>query len=151
MNVQIPHKTGSMFKELSVNWLLLEWMGLINQLLQGLPILSRKLIQYAQRATALHVTLNKCTFDEVIGFSKWPNPSSRTMALGSVEPPIKMTTRNLPEGKGAVRLTTLPASVYRLSQLLTSLRVSMACYRDSFTLPLRYCMRGPGYTKNLQT
>jgi hypothetical protein len=38
--------------------------------------------------------------DEVIEFFNWPNPSSRTMALGSTQPLIEMSTRNLPGGKG---------------------------------------------------
>jgi hypothetical protein len=38
--------------------------------------------------------------DEVIGFSNWPNPSSRTMALGSTQPLTEMSTKNLPGGKG---------------------------------------------------
>jgi hypothetical protein len=39
--------------------------------------------------------------DEVIGFFfNWPNPSSRTMALGSTQPLTEMSTRNLPGGKG---------------------------------------------------
>jgi hypothetical protein len=37
--------------------------------------------------------------DKVIGFI-WPNPSSRTVALGSIQPLIEMSTRNLPGGKG---------------------------------------------------
>jgi hypothetical protein len=37
--------------------------------------------------------------DEVIGFFTWPNPSSRSMALGSTQPLIEMSTRNLPGGK----------------------------------------------------
>jgi hypothetical protein len=36
--------------------------------------------------------------DEV-DFFNLPNPSSRTMALGSTQPPTKMSTRNLPGGK----------------------------------------------------
>jgi hypothetical protein len=36
--------------------------------------------------------------DEVIQFFNWPNPSSRTMALGSTQPLIETSTRNLPEG-----------------------------------------------------
>jgi hypothetical protein len=39
-------------------------------------------------------------YDEVIGFSHWPNPSSRTMTLGSTEPLTEMSTWNLPGGKG---------------------------------------------------
>jgi hypothetical protein len=38
--------------------------------------------------------------DEVIGFFNWPNPSSRTMGLGSTQPLTEMITRNLPEDKG---------------------------------------------------
>jgi hypothetical protein len=37
--------------------------------------------------------------DEVIGFFNLPNPSSRTMALGSTQPLTEMSTRNLPGGK----------------------------------------------------
>jgi hypothetical protein len=39
------------------------------------------------------------TPDEVIGFFNLPNPSSRTMALGSTQPLTEMSTRNLPGGK----------------------------------------------------
>jgi hypothetical protein len=50
--------------------------------------------------------------DEVIGFFNWPNPSSRTMALGSTQPLTEMSTRNLLRGKGrpvrgADNLTTI--------------------------------------------
>jgi hypothetical protein len=38
--------------------------------------------------------------DELTGFFNWPNPSSRTMALGSTQPLTEMSTRNLPGGKG---------------------------------------------------
>jgi hypothetical protein len=38
--------------------------------------------------------------DEVIGLFNCPNPSSRTMALGSAQPLTQMSTRNLPGGKG---------------------------------------------------
>jgi hypothetical protein len=37
--------------------------------------------------------------DEVIGFFNRPNPSSRTVALGSTQPLTEMSTRNLPGGK----------------------------------------------------
>jgi hypothetical protein len=41
--------------------------------------------------------------DEV-DFFKLPNPSSRTMALGSIQPLTELGTRNLPGGKmGPVR------------------------------------------------
>jgi hypothetical protein len=32
-------------------------------------------------------------------FFNWPNPSSRTMALGSTQPLTEMSTRNIPGGK----------------------------------------------------
>jgi hypothetical protein len=38
--------------------------------------------------------------DEVIGFFNWPNPSDRTMTLGSTQPLIEMSSRNIPGGKG---------------------------------------------------
>jgi hypothetical protein len=38
--------------------------------------------------------------DEVTEFFNWPNPSSRTMALGSTQPLTEMSTRNLHGGKG---------------------------------------------------
>jgi hypothetical protein len=40
--------------------------------------------------------------DKVIGFFNLPNPSSRTMALGSTHPltETRMSTRNLLGGKG---------------------------------------------------
>jgi hypothetical protein len=38
--------------------------------------------------------------DKVIKFFNWSNPSSHTMALGSTQPLTKMSTRNLPGGKG---------------------------------------------------
>jgi hypothetical protein len=38
--------------------------------------------------------------DEAIAFSSWPNPSSRTVALGSTHPLTEMSTRNLHGGKG---------------------------------------------------
>jgi hypothetical protein len=36
--------------------------------------------------------------DEITGFFNWPSPSIRTMALGSAQPLIEMSTRNLPAG-----------------------------------------------------
>jgi hypothetical protein len=35
-----------------------------------------------------------------IEFLNWPNPSSRTVALGSTQPLTEMSTRSLPGGKG---------------------------------------------------
>jgi hypothetical protein len=37
--------------------------------------------------------------DEVTAFFSWPNPSSRTLALGSTQLLTEMSTRNLPGGK----------------------------------------------------
>jgi hypothetical protein len=49
-------------------------------------------------------------FNEVIGFFKWPNPSSRTMALGSTHPLAGMSTRNLPGSKGRPACGSLDVS-----------------------------------------
>jgi hypothetical protein len=38
--------------------------------------------------------------DEVIGFFNFPNPSNRTMTMGSTQPLTEMSTRNLLGGKG---------------------------------------------------
>jgi hypothetical protein len=38
--------------------------------------------------------------DKVIPFFNWPNPSSRTMALGLTQPLTEMSTRNLDGSKG---------------------------------------------------
>jgi hypothetical protein len=38
--------------------------------------------------------------DEVTGIFNLPNPSSRTVAMGSTQPLTEMSTRNLPGGKG---------------------------------------------------
>jgi hypothetical protein len=56
--------------------------------------------------------------DEV-DFFNLPNPSSRTMALGSTQPLTKMSTRNLPGGVKSGRrvgLTTLLPSMSRMSE-----------------------------------
>jgi hypothetical protein len=37
--------------------------------------------------------------DDVTPFFNWPDPSSRSTALGSTQPLIEMTTKNLPGGK----------------------------------------------------
>jgi hypothetical protein len=81
--------------------------------------------------------------DEVYFFS-WPNPSSCTMALGSTQPLTEMSTRNIPGGDGrparkADNLTAIcEPIVYKMwePQHLTTLWVSTAHYRDTFTFSL---------------
>jgi hypothetical protein len=41
--------------------------------------------------------------DEAILFFNWPDPSRRTMALGSTQPLTEMSSRNLHEGEGEGR------------------------------------------------
>jgi hypothetical protein len=59
----------------------------------------------------------------LLDFFNLPNPSSRTMALGSTQPLREMSTRNLLGGKGRVARKTAP-SVSRLSRKCGSLKVS---------------------------
>jgi hypothetical protein len=76
-------------------------------------------------------------------FFKWPNPSGRTMALGSTQPLTEMSTRNIPGGKGrpahkADNLTAICEPIVQKMwepQHLTTLWASTACYRP-VTLPL---------------
>jgi hypothetical protein len=64
------------------------------------------------------------------------------MALGSTQPLMEMSTRNLPGGKGrpargADNLTAIcEPIVYKMwePRRLTTLWAFMACYRDSFTV-----------------
>jgi hypothetical protein len=79
-------------------------------------------------------------------FFNLPNPSSRTMALGSTQPLIKMSTRDIlgmflgVKGGQRVRLTTLLPAVSRLSRKCGNLNISQTSgspqpvNKDSFTL-----------------
>jgi hypothetical protein len=76
-----------------------------------------------------------------LDFFNLPNPSSRTMDLGSTQPLIEMSTRNLLGGTGrpvrkADNLTAIcEPIVWKMwkPRCLTTLWASMACYKDSFT------------------
>jgi hypothetical protein len=73
--------------------------------------------------------------DEV-DFFNWPNPSSRTMFLGSTHPLTEMSTRNIPGGGGGVKGVARKADEshrYPWANCLENMGASMACYRDSFT------------------
>jgi hypothetical protein len=83
--------------------------------------------------------------DEVIGFFNWSNPFSRTMALGSTQPLIEMSTRNLPGNKGwltmADKLTAISEPIlYKMwePRSPTILWASTGCYRESFTFSYLY-------------
>jgi hypothetical protein len=86
--------------------------------------------------------------NEVIGFFNWPNPSSRTMTLGSTQPLTEMSARNLSGGKGraargADNLTAIcEPIVYKMwePRRLTTLWAFTACYRDSFTILYLFTM-----------
>jgi hypothetical protein len=82
-----------------------------------------------------------------LDFSNWPNPSSRNMGLGSIQPLTEMSTRNLPRGKGwpVRKADNLTANCEPIvskmwdPQRLTTLWVSTACYRDRFTFLPEEC------------
>jgi hypothetical protein len=83
--------------------------------------------------------------NEVIFFN-WPNPSSRTMALGSSQPLTEMSTRNLTGGKWlpvlkANNLTDICKPIVWTMwepRRLTTPWGSMACYRDNSTFLTLY-------------
>jgi hypothetical protein len=84
--------------------------------------------------------------DEV-GLINLPNPSSRTMVLGSTQPLTEMSTRNLPGGKKrpAHRADnpTLPPSTSRMSGNVgasdsRNTRGLHGFYRDNFTFTFHF-------------
>jgi hypothetical protein len=50
--------------------------------------------------TVLQAGRLRVGFPMSLDFFNWPNPSGRTMALGSTQPLTETSTRNLPGGKG---------------------------------------------------
>jgi hypothetical protein len=94
--------------------------------------------------------------DEIIGFFIWPNPSSLTMALGSIRPLTEMSTRNLPGGKWrparkAGNLTTIcEPIIYKMwePRRLTTLWASTACYSDTFSFLRSWLIKA--LTQNLR-
>jgi hypothetical protein len=69
-------------------------------LILNIQILWPNLLQYWQLRHATSRKVAGLIPDEIIGFFNWPNPSSRTMALGSTQPLTEMSTKNLPGRKG---------------------------------------------------
>jgi hypothetical protein len=75
-------------------------------------------------------------------FSNWPNPSSRTMVVGSTQPLTEMSTRNISGGevKGGRRLRLTTSSPHLWVNCLQNVGASTShnpmglhdCYRDSF-------------------
>jgi hypothetical protein len=87
--------------------------------------------------------------DEVIGFFNWPNPSRRTIVLGSTKFLTEMNTRNLPRGKGrpARKADDNLTPIYKTTVQkmwepwrLSSLRAFTARYRDSFIFTFKMCV-----------
>jgi hypothetical protein len=87
--------------------------------------------------------------DEVIFFNL-PNPSSHTMALGSIQPLTELSTRNLPGGKNrpARRADNLAAICVPTENVGASTsrdpKGFHGLYRDNFTVPylMFHCSRG---------
>jgi hypothetical protein len=50
--------------------------------------------------TTLQAGRSRDRIPDAVDFFNLPNPSSRTVALGSTQPLTEMSTRNIPGGKG---------------------------------------------------
>jgi hypothetical protein len=91
--------------------------------------------------TMLQAGRSRDGIPDQVDFFNLPNPSSRTMALGSTQSLIEMSTRNIPGGEGrpARKTDNLTAIcepiIYKMwePQHLTNPWVSSARYRDTFT------------------
>jgi hypothetical protein len=94
--------------------------------------------------TTLQAGRSRDRIPNEVDFFNLFNPSSRTMALGSTQPLTEMSTRNILGGEGrparkADNFTAIcEPIVYKMwePQHLTTLWVSTARYRDSFTFTL---------------
>ena len=91
----------------------------------------------------------------VTGFFSDIFPSDRTMALGSTQLLVKMSTRNIPGGKGSrcVRLTTSPPSRAEFHEIWEpkppgTLWVTPGLLRDSFTFFTLYDVRATTKSPN---
>jgi hypothetical protein len=82
------------------------WRSLLGGANELFKHLKRNYILYWLKHHATSRKVAGSSPDEVIGFSNWRNPSSRTMALGSTQPLREMSTRNLPESKEQQALKT---------------------------------------------
>ena len=83
----------------------------------------------------------------VTGFCSDISPSDRSMALGSTQPLVKMSTRNIPGDKGGrcVRMTTSPPSRAECHEIEEpkppgTLWATPGLLRDSFTFTMYVCM-----------
>jgi hypothetical protein len=107
-----------------------------------LTISGRSLGKRSGYGAALLVGRSRDRFPVVTGFFSDISPSDRTMALGSTQPLVKMSTRSIPGGKGGrcVRLTTSPPLRAECHEIWEptppgTLWATPGLLRDSFTLP----------------
>jgi hypothetical protein len=94
--------------------------------------------------TTLQAGRSRDRIPDEVDFFNLPNPSSRTMALGSTQPLTEMSTRNIPGGeelparKADNLIAICEPIVYKMwdPQHLKILWVSTVRYRDTFTFYL---------------